>query len=241
MNADSRNREKPSLPGVSAGSSTGRPSARDVAYEWLLAAITSLPWDQESFLNEMEIAEASGTSRTPVREALQRLAAAGLVRHVPNKGVYVPALSDGDIERMMEARLVIENWAIDKVIRTGADMSALHDHIDRQRQLVDEPLAFIGEDVRFHRHIVDTADNPALSRMYQSLRELQLRLGVSAVHDVDDRTDLVVDEHRAIVDAIAARDAEAARAALTAHLDQTTRALHHRPGTDTLLSSASAN
>ncbi len=232
MNTDTRTREKPSLRGVGGGASAGRTSARDVAYEWLLEAITSLPWDQEAFLNEVEIAEASGTSRTPVREALQRLEAAGLVRHVPNKGVYVPALSDGDIERMMEARLVIEAWAIDKVIRTGVDMSGLHDHIERQRQFVDEPLAFVGEDVLFHRRIVDAADNPPLGRVYQSLRELQLRLGVSAVHDDDGRSDHVVDEHRAIVDAIVARDPDAAKAALTAHLDQTTRALHHRPGSD---------
>lgn len=220
---------RPTLRPTTTEAPAERSSARVIAYEWLLEAITALPWDQEAFLNEVEIAEASGTSRTPVREALLRLEAAGLIKRVPNKGAYVPALSDADIDRMMEARVVIETWAIEKIVRQGFDTARLHELLRRQSELADEPLAFIDEDIRFHRHIVDAADNPALARVYQSLREQQRRLGVSAVQDRDGRSDHVVEEHRAILDAIDARDPDAAQAALRTHLVQTRRVIQHAP------------
>ncbi|MFH4285162.1 GntR family transcriptional regulator, partial [Acinetobacter baumannii] len=69
----------------------------------------------EMFLSEAQVAAASGTSRTPVREALLRLEAEGFIRRVPHKGAYIPALTDKDVDDVMQARRVVEEWSIAQV------------------------------------------------------------------------------------------------------------------------------
>ncbi|MFP3571102.1 GntR family transcriptional regulator, partial [Paraburkholderia sp. SIMBA_030] len=64
------------------------PTSPEIAYLWLRREISSHPWDQDAFFTENAIAEAAGVSRTPVRDALLRLEAAGLLRRVPHKGAY---------------------------------------------------------------------------------------------------------------------------------------------------------
>nr|WP_231754922.1 GntR family transcriptional regulator [Pseudarthrobacter sp. GA104] len=65
-------------------------SAPETAYNWLRSYIASLPRDAETFLNEAVLTKETGTSRTPVREALLRLEAEGFIKRVPHKGAYVP-------------------------------------------------------------------------------------------------------------------------------------------------------
>lgn len=202
-------------------------SAREIAYDWLMDAIVALPWDQEAFLNEVEIGEASGTSRTPVREAMLRLESNGLIRRVPNKGAYVPALTVTDIEQMMEARRVIEEWAVVKATSRGISLSPMRAIIDKQRRDRIDPLTFIQDDVEFHLLLVEAGNNPALEAVYRSLRHQQLRLGVMAVQDSQLRMQEVVDEHARILDAIESGDPNSSTDAMRNHLEQTLHALRH--------------
>lgn len=204
---------------------TAAVSAPDVAYRWLRQTISALPWDEELFLNENAVAEASGTSRTPVREALLRMEAAGLVRRVPHKGAFIPALSEKDIAVMMEARQVIEEWAVRKVTSDGRDTTALDDLLAQQAQALADPLLFIECDVHFHRHIIELADNPVLQHVYDSQRFKQLRMGVKAVVDSAGRSDHVLLEHQAIVRAMRTGDPDAALGAVRDHLNSTLTAL----------------
>src|SRR4051794_8604841 len=156
-------------------------TAPETAYRWLRDAISTLPWDEEAFLSENAVAEASGTSRTPVREALLRLEASGLVRRVPHKGAYVPALSSRDLETMMEARQVIEEWAVRKVTGVEGSVDEMNRLLDQQAAILADPVAFIECDIQFHKYIVELADNPVLQDVYESQRFKQLRMGVKAV------------------------------------------------------------
>lgn len=200
-------------------------TAREIAHSWLMDAITSLPWNEEAFLNEVEIAEASGTSRTPVREAMLSLEMAGLIRRVKNKGAYVPAMTTTDITQMMEARGVIEEWAVAKAAGGRLDVSGLRELVETQREDMPDPLRFIDDDVAFHMLIVDAGRNPALSQVYRSLRHKQLRLGVKAVQDSSGRSDHVLDEHALIIDGIASGDPDRAVHAMREHLAKTLHAL----------------
>ncbi|WP_115789904.1 GntR family transcriptional regulator [Arthrobacter silvisoli] len=205
------------------------PTAPETAYLWLRKEISSLPWDQEAFLSENAIAEAAGVSRTPVREALLRLEAAGLLRRVPHKGAYVPALTAQDIESMMEVRQVIEDWAVRKVTANGYLGPELEQLLRSQEESLADPVAFIEWDISFHKQIVHAAGNPALEELYDSQRFKQQRMGVKAVQDSHGRSDHVVEEHRAIVDAIRSQDSQRASAAVRNHLDSTLTVLKAIP------------
>lgn len=203
-------------------------SAPESAYQWLRKTIAALPWDQEMFLSEMQVAEASGISRTPVREALLRLEAAGHLRRAPRRGAYVPALSMDDIDSMMEVRSVIEDWAVRKVTTEGMDFDLLDRLLDDQQNSVEDPVNFIEHDVAFHRAIVESAGNKVLSEVYETQRFKQLRLGVKAVVDTAGRSDHVLNEHQALATALRSGDPDQAAAALKDHLTSTQSSLRRR-------------
>jgi DNA-binding GntR family transcriptional regulator len=188
--------------------------------------IAAIPRDEETFLNEAVLAKSTGTSRTPVREALLRLEAEGFVKRIPHKGAYVPPISDPDVRAILQARSVVEKWAV-------LMLDSMQDHqieafqriIDQQREARDDPARFIELDTEFHTLMVRAGANPILADFYASLRQRQLRIGVRAVTQGTDRAGDVLREHQLIVDALRSRSIEAAHAAIDAHLDSTRQAV----------------
>ncbi|WP_142058311.1 GntR family transcriptional regulator [Pseudarthrobacter sp. B4EP4b] len=201
-------------------------SAPEIAYEWLKTYIAELPRDEESFLNEAVLAKSTGTSRTPVREALLRLEAEGFVKRVPHKGAYVPPISDPEVRAILQARSVVEKWA---VLGLGdvleGQLDALQRLIDQQRDAQDEPARFIELDTEFHTLMVRAGGNPILADFYSSLRQRQLRIGVLAVTQGAGRAEQVLREHQMIVDALRKRSVESTHEAIDAHLDSTRLAI----------------
>lgn len=197
-------------------------SAPETAYQWLKNYIAELPRDEESFLNEAVLAKSTGTSRTPVREALLRLEAEGFIKRVPHKGAYVPSISDPDVRAILQARAVVEKWA---VLGLGdlpdGQIDALQRIIDQQREARDEPARFIELDTEFHTLMVGAGGNPILADFYSSLRQRQLRIGVMAVTRGTGRAEEVLREHQKIVDALRTRSVESTHEAIDAHMDST--------------------
>lgn len=201
-------------------------SAPDRAYRWLKEQIVSLPWERDAFLTEKQVADASGLSRTPVREAILRLEAEGFVRRVPHKGAYVPAITDADVDHLMQARRVIEEWSVGQMIGSGHDaISQLATVVHRQEEIISDPIDFIAADLEFHLTIVGSSRNPLLLDFYNSLRDRQVRMGIMAIVQDTSRADQVLHEHRAIVAALEAGDIDRSTAAIHAHLDTTRRAM----------------
>lgn len=197
----------------------GAPSARDITYGWLKKHISELSRDGGVFLSESEVAQAAGTSRTPVREALLRLETEGLLTIVPKKGAYVPPIPDSEIEAVMQARALVEDWCVRRIAPGDPSFVAVLERmVAEQRALIDDPVAFIDQDRAFHRALVRQAGNPVLAEFYESLRERQIRMGVRAVVSDGDRARKVLAEHSAIVRALAGGDAADA---LAAHLAST--------------------
>lgn len=203
------------------------PRAPELAYRWLKNTIIELPREEELFLTENEIAVSSGLSRTPVREALLRLEAEGFVRRIPYKGVYIPAVSDREVDSIMQARRVIEEWAVTEVApRPDRLPDELHAIVARQETDTD-PVEFITHDLEFHTSVIHAAGNPILSDFYRSLRDKQLRIGVRIVTTDVDRQTQVLAEHRAIARALADRDIECAIEAVRTHLNTTLASMTH--------------
>lgn len=211
-----------------------RPSelrAPDLAYRWLRQTIVDVPRGESLFLTENEIAESSGLSRTPVREALLRLEAEGFINRIPNKGAYIPALSDADVAAIMQVRLMIEEWSVRRVADVGGELVDELTEIVTRQAAEDDAAAFIDLDLAFHTAIISAAQNPILTGFYRSLRDRQMRMGIRVVTSDHERRSRVVAEHRAIVDAIAAHDSTLAGDAVRHHLNTTLAAMTQRPQT----------
>jgi len=207
-------------------------AAQDSIYRWLKNHVLALPRDEASFLTEAEVCRAIGKSRTPVREAMLRLEADGLLQIIPKKGAYVAPISEAEVEYVMQARSLIEDWCVRRVADSGDCASLdLERLVDRQADLQTDPVAFIECDREFHRTIVRAAGNPVLASFYESLRDRQLRMGWHAVTTSKERTAGVLTEHTAIVEALHSGDPTRAEAAMTRHLSNTLAALR-RPGFD---------
>jgi DNA-binding GntR family transcriptional regulator len=147
-------------------------SAKDVTYGWLKRHISGLSRDGGVFLSESEVAQRAGTSRTPVREALVRLEAEGFLKIIPKKGAYVPPISDGEIEAVMQARGLVEDWCIRRIVPADPSLVAeLERLVAEQEVVIDDPAAFIDLDRAFHRRLVQQAGNSVLAEFYESLRE----------------------------------------------------------------------
>jgi DNA-binding GntR family transcriptional regulator len=201
-------------------------AAQDVVFRWLKQHIITLPRGDGVFLTEAEVCRATGTSRTPVREALLRLEADGFLQIVPKKGAYVAPITEADIEAVMQARKLVEEWCVRQASSFGDTLARRLDQlVDQQAELMDDPVAFIESDRLFHRAIVSAAGNPVLAGFCESLRDRQLRMGVHAVTTSNRRSGDVLGEHRAIIAGIRMGDPEEAAAAMARHLATTLAAL----------------
>src|SRR3954468_3500809 len=140
-------------------------AAADIAYDFTKARILDGRMAGGAMVSEGDVAEGTGLSRTPVREAFLRLESEGLLRLYPKRGALVVPVSAAEIESVMETRLLVERHAIEKVVRSRAEIGeALAAELRRQEQLIatgDSP-AFVDSDREFHRVFVAAAGNPIL-------------------------------------------------------------------------------
>lgn len=175
-------------------------------------------------LSEGEVAGVVGVSRTPVREAFLRLESEGLLRLYPKRGALVVPVSATEVESVMETRLVVERFAIERVIARGVDLGdRLDAAIVRQRALAgpEHSREFVEADREFHRLLVEAAGNPILLQLHDSLRDRQSRMGLVALARDDDRTRQILEEHAGLAAAIAAGDAGQALSLVDRHLQST--------------------
>jgi DNA-binding GntR family transcriptional regulator len=209
-----------------------RGAARDRALDYVKDQILTNSFPGGSLISEGEVADALGLSRTPVREAFLRLEADGLLRLYPQRGALVVAVSPQEVRAVMEARLVVEQFAGGKVTRESAEArNAVSDRmiteLTRQRQSAasGDLREFAEADRAFHALLVEAAGNGILQDLYGSLRDRQMRMiGESAARDPR-RLETILAEHALIAEAV--RDGEGSRTldAIKVHLAGTERAL----------------
>ncbi|WP_435175230.1 GntR family transcriptional regulator [Actinacidiphila sp. bgisy145] len=196
-----------------------RTRTSDLVHDELVAAIRTLRLAPGSCLSETEIAERLHVSRTPVREAIARLADAGLVHVVPQVGTRVGLIRLWDVAEACFVRESLEVSAFEAACRSPAlDTGALRDLLDRQEDSyrAGDHDAFFQADEALHAEVF------ALSgylRAWQAVQRMKLqldRLRRLAQPDTASMRDLI-DEHRLIVDALSARDAEGGRRLISRH------------------------
>jgi DNA-binding GntR family transcriptional regulator len=204
-------------------------------YAYVKEGITSRRFPGDELLGEGQIAAELGVSRTPVREGLLRLEAEGLLRLLPKRGALVLPVTAAEVEDVMETRRLVEDFAVRKVVHRSnrRDVVATLDNllVEMRAALAGaDTIAYVAADRAFHAAIVASAGNAILTRLYASLRDRQLRMGVANLlaygtttgkADATARMRATLREHLAIRDAIAEGSVRAAVAAATEHLDGT--------------------
>ena len=198
-------------------------AAPERAYRSIRHALLSGQFQLGDSLPEERFASQLSLSRTPVREALRRLAAEGLVEILPNRGARVPVWGPTELDAIFELRLRLEGFATSLAAgradsRAVEDLSALADAMDRQsRTKRGVQLEIPALNNEFHLRIVQASDSPRL----QALTANAISFGlVSHTFRIYTNHDLrrSMQHHREIVDAIRHRDPEWAESVMRSHL-----------------------
>jgi len=176
-----------------------------------------------SWLREGTVAANLGVSRTPVREALQRLHADGLVDLIPRRGAQVIQLSGADIEASYDVRILLEGEAARRAAEFAvADLALLRSICtSMERELMRDDSKSFDEITRlnmeFHQHIHQSSCNKILPSLLSGIVQVSVVLHTFR-HYTQAELRRSFTQHREIVDAIEAGDPSWAQAAMRSHL-----------------------
>ena len=192
-------------------------SQGEAAYASLIAAIRAGDFAPGDRLRETDVAARLHLSRTPVREALRRLEAEGIVEHRPRLGAIIRQLSHGELVELYEMRSVLERTAAEMAAKhaSPAEVAALRALNARIAASPPTVAAALNQD--FHRGIYLATRNRFLLDAARALNNALMLLGPTTLDDPD-RVATVSAQHDTILDAIAAGDVTAAGAAAETHL-----------------------
>ena len=171
-----------------------------------------------SWIDEMKISEEFGISRTPLREALKVLAAEGLVTMKVRRGAYVTEVSDQDLADVYHLLSLLESDAAAVVAVRATDaqikeLQLLHKELEAA---AGNPAKFFGLNERFHMRLLEIAGNRWRDQMVADLRKvMKLNRHNSLLKAGRVRESML--EHRAIMEALARRDARAAARRMQDH------------------------
>jgi DNA-binding GntR family transcriptional regulator len=200
---------------------TDRLPAAERVYRHVRQAVLERRVDVGALLTEGQIAEEVGVSRTPVREGLLRLEAQGLIRLYPKRGALVLPISGREADDVFEARELIETFAASKVWPRRAHLvERLEPVLARMREYraAEDVPALMAADREFHAVIVEEAGNAVLAKLYGSLRDRQMLMGVTALRVDSDRMDRAVDEHAEMLAVLRTDDARQFRRLVHRHV-----------------------
>ncbi len=206
-------------------------SQAEVAYLRLRGLVRDGTYDPGDVLSENALAAELGMSRTPVREAVSRLAHEGLLVRLPKRGVLIKTLSVEDVRDLYAVRGALESMCARTaaVSMTEQEMSRLRGQLDEARALVDGGISwreYRDVDRAFHATIWAAGHNRrALDLLEASHDAAILDPWFHKIADLPGQSSRSVREHTAIVAAIEAHDPEAADVAAREHAQSYERAL----------------
>jgi DNA-binding GntR family transcriptional regulator len=212
---------------LKARPSKGR--GREFVYSTLKSQIVSLKLAPGAELDEGQLGAELGVSRTPLREALVRLSADGLVVLMPNRGARVAPMDLGHIQEHLEAFDLMQ-----RVVTAWAALRRSHDQLSAIRTFAKafeaakarrDPEAMIDLNFKFHESIGAACGNRQLFKVYLGLLSENLRIARLAMafecygseHAYESHLATIVREHREIVNAIQRGDAGAAERLAGSH------------------------
>jgi DNA-binding GntR family transcriptional regulator len=194
----------------------------DKAYQLIRHKIITLELPPKTAIDEQTLMEDLQVGRTPIREALQRLAAEGLVFLAPRRGMFVSEISIMDLQKVFELRMVLEGFCARLVAEraTEAQFAAMNALVHRLDKTDDkDSKALMAIDEQFHESLYQAADNEFLADTLRQLHAQSFRIW----HLVLDRLGNVrgaMEQHAAVTRALEARDSEFAENLIQEHISE---------------------
>jgi len=220
--SDMRTARGVTSPGTNGGRATIR-LERVSTSEALVNALTRQILDGSivagSWLREVDLAERHGVSRQSLRAALVELVHLGLLHREPNRGVYVPVMTEADMRDLYKVRSLLEIEAARTVALRPDAWPAMEAVVARLERLPVNVGSYemVEEDFAFHRAMVAGVGSVRLARAHETLCS-EIRLSFVA-NIREDGHDYLVGEHRDLLDVIRIGDPDAAEARIITHLD----------------------
>ena len=196
-------------------------SLADHVFEHLETDILSGKYQKGQILTESKLSLELGVSRTPIREALRRLEQEHLIEEAP-KGVIVVGISDKDLADIFEIRAALEGKAAYLAAQnyTEEQMNVVREALEFQEFYLgkQDPDRIKSMDSRFHETIYKMSGSTIFYDVLMPLHKKILKYRKASVSD-SSRAAASVAEHRAIYEALLARDAQLAERLISEHLD----------------------
>lgn len=194
------------------------------AYSLILEAVDRGDLKPGQRLVETDLADRLGVSRTPVREALQRLETQGVVAR-DGRSLRVATLDHNQLGELYEVRGVVEGLAARLAARHAApeEIQVLREMVESDRAVIADPSVLSMANRRFHRQMHRASHNRYLNQMLESMRRSMALLS-STTLGAPGRGAESLAEHKAIVDAISVRDEAGAQMAAEKHISNAYRA-----------------
>jgi DNA-binding GntR family transcriptional regulator len=199
-------------------------NAADQAYAYVRERVMCGEFAAGTRLTEWQIADALGTSRTPVREAMRRLVGDGILKFQPNRGTFVGSHSAKEMDELFELRALLESE-----VAGAAARSISAEQIDRLKALQDE-IEERGVDVardnverigrlnrEFHRIVSQASDSPRLVGMLANAIEIPVVQQTFRRYTAA-QLQRSFHHHRELIDAFSVRDSAWARDAMSCHV-----------------------
>lgn len=205
----------------------GKKTLTDAAYEKIKHMIITSQFKPGEYMNESEICKAFNFTRSPVHQALHRLASDKLVQIIPRKGVIVQPLSIDEITNILEVRKLIEPFCCMRATENAtleeiSQMSAL---LDLAPEMIENRniTGLMELDYQFHLMIATASKNPVLAEMLSGLHIRIVRFWSITWTNMK-RLQLVYQEHLNILDKIKSRNAKSGFSAMEEHIESLMKA-----------------
>ncbi len=197
------------------------PTVVDYAYEEIWKRVIMIGGSEEQRLSDVTLSEQLGMSRTPVRQALERLVQEGLVRSDPRRGFWTATYTAQDIHEIYDLRGALEVLAV-RLAAPRLSQENLKDHLEAlyavRAELDTHPvLRFLQVDLRFHMLITRASNN---GRLIHSLSMLRSQLSMFQMQDTfyPKRMEIALNDHEQILLALLAGNVDEAADCLARHI-----------------------
>ncbi len=197
------------------------PTVVDYAYEEIWKRVIMIGGSEEQRLSDVALAEQLGMSRTPVRQALERLVHEGLVRSDPRRGFWTSTFTAQDIHEIYDLRGALEVLAV-RLAAPRLSQEGLKAHLEAlyavRAELDTHPvLRFLQVDIRFHTLITRASNN---GRLIHSISLLRSQLSMFQMQDTfyPRRMEIALHDHEQVLLALLAGNVDEAAECLARHI-----------------------
>lgn len=195
---------------------------RDVVFNTLRQAILRGELKPGERLMEIQLANKLGVSRTPIREAIRKLELEGLVLMIPRRGAEVAEITEKSLRDVLEVRAALEELAVDLACDriSSEDIENLKEAAKEFEAALQggDVTEYAEADVKFHDIIYLATDNQRLIQLLYNLREQMYRYRVEYLKRTEVHPVLLA-EHEHIISCIEKHDKEAAKVAISTHIE----------------------